>query len=85
MQVIITEQIAGALKVMKDIPDNLRKRFDAMAPKDGGLALTLSEDEAMALTELVQWHIRSDDSGRPTPDTQPYAELIRLVDEAQFG
>ena len=85
MHVIITQQIAGALKAMKDIPDNLRARFDAMTPKDVGLALTLTEDEAMALTELVQWHIRSDDSGKATPETQPYADLIRLVDEAQFG
>lgn len=86
MQVEITQEIVDALSKVHDTPDVLQKRFDALAPNgNGGYTLTLTEDEATALTELVQWHIRSDDSGMATPETAPYAELIRRVDAAQFG
>lgn len=86
MQVTITKPIVDALKRVHDIPDELQKRFDAIAEAgNGSYTLKLTEDEATALTELAQWHIRSDDSGKATPDTAPYAELIRLVDAAQFG
>jgi len=86
MQVEITQDIVEALKKVHDTPDVLQKRFDAIAPSgDGKYTLKLTEDEATALTELVQWHIRSDDKGECTPETAPYAELIKRVDAAQFG
>ena len=86
MQVVITKDIADALKKVHDIPDVLQKRFDALADSgNGDFTLRLTEDEAIALTELAQWHIRSDDTGKATPETAPYAELIRRVDAAQFG
>lgn len=86
MQVTITQAIKDCLARVQDVPDVLQRRFDAIAPAaDGAFTLTLNDDEAMALTELVQWHIRSDERGQPTPETAPFAELIRRVDDAQFG
>ncbi len=86
MQVTITQAIKDALGKVHDVPDVLQRRIDAIAPGEGGsYTLKLSDDEAIALTELVQWHIRSDETGRPTSETEPYAELIRRVDAAQFG
>jgi len=86
MQVEITEEIVNALRKVHDVPDVLQKRFDAIAPSgNGSYTIRLTEDEATALTELVQWHIRSDDKGNCTPETAPYAELIKRVDAAQFG
>ncbi len=86
MQVTITQAIKDALTRVHDVPEVLQRRFDAIAPAaDGTFSLKLTEDEAIALTELVQWHIRSDDDGKPTPETAPYADLIRRVDDAQFG
>jgi hypothetical protein len=86
MQVTINKSIVDALKKVHDIPDVLQHRFDAIAEAgNGSYTLKLTEDEAIALTELAQWHIRSDDAGKCTPETAPYAELIRRVDAAQFG
>lgn len=85
MQITVTQPIAAVLKVLGNVPDNLRARFDAMAQSDGGHTLTLSEDDAMALAELAQWHMRTDPAtGRPTPETAPFGELIALIDQAQL-
>lgn len=47
--------------------------------------LKLSEDEAMELSELLQWHVRTDPStGKPTPETAPYAVVIQAIADAQF-
>jgi hypothetical protein len=85
MQIRITAAMKSALAQIGHVPDNLRARFDAMAPADGGYALTLSEDDGTALAELVQWHIKTDAAtGKPTPETQPFDDLIRLIDAAMF-
>ena len=85
MQITVTPAIAGALTTLKDVPDNLRARLDAMTKGDGGQTLQLSDDDATALAELVQWHTRTDPiTGKPTSETAPFAELVRLIDEAQL-
>ena len=85
MQITVTAAMAAALKTLHDVPDNLRSRLDAMTNADGGFGLKLSEDDATALAELVQWHIRTDPAtGNPTRETAPFAELVHLIDEAQF-
>ena len=85
MQITVSSRIATALKTLHDVPDNLRARLDAMAEADGGFSLKLSEDEATALAELLEWHIRTDPAtGKPTRETAPFEELVRLIDEAQF-
>lgn len=85
MQVRLTQAIVDALRTLKDVPDGLRSRFDAMTKNDGGHILKLTDDEGMALAELLQWHIRTDPAtARPTKETAPFAELVRLIDEAQL-
>ncbi len=86
MEVPVTQAIVDALKRIQHVPDNLRARFDAIRESgDGGYVLTLSDDDATALAELVQWHIRTDPAtGKPTPETAPYDDLIQRIDEAQF-
>ena len=87
MRIAITESIKQALDGIGHVPDNLRQRFDAAspAPGGGGYLLTLSEDDATELAELVQWHVKTDPATlKPTPETAPYAELIRLIDDAQL-
>jgi hypothetical protein len=38
----------------------------------------------MELSELLQWHVRTDPaSGKPTPETAPFADLIARIAEAQ--
>ena len=86
MDVPITQPIVDALKHLSHVPENLQRRLDAIAKAEGGWVLKLSEDDAMALAELMQWHIKTDPaSGKPTPETAPYDDLVRRLDEAQFG
>jgi hypothetical protein len=86
MQIRISQPIKDALDRIGHVPDNLRARLGAMTPAgDGSYTLKLSEDDATALAELVQWHIKTDPaSGRATAETQAYEDLIRLIDAAQF-
>jgi hypothetical protein len=86
MQILITQSIKQALDGIGHVPDNLRQRFDAVTPAPGGYTLTLSEDDATALAELVQWYIKTDPAtGKPTAATQPFSDLIGLVDAAMFS
>jgi hypothetical protein len=85
MELRITKAMAEALKTLGHVPDDLKQRLAAIAPSGDGFALKLSDEDAMALAEVVQWHIRTDPAtGKPTAETAPYAEMIRLIDEAQF-
>jgi len=86
MDVRITQAIVDALKKVAHVPDGLQKRIDAITPADGGFVLALSEDDAMALAELMQWHIKTDpSSGNLTPESAPYQQMIERIDEAQLG
>lgn len=85
MQIVVTQAIHDALKGIKNAPDNLRVRIDAMTRADGGYALKLSDDDATAMAELVQWSMRTDpDTGKATTQSAPFEELIALIDAAQF-
>jgi hypothetical protein len=85
MQVQITQPIVDALKTLHDVPDELRARIDGIAKADGGYSIKLSEDEATAMAELAQWHIKTDPAtGKPTGQSAPFNDLIRLIDEAMF-
>ncbi len=87
MKIAIDQSIHDALKRIGDVPDNLKARFDGIqAAGAGNYTLTLSEDDATALAELVQWYIKTDSAtGKPTPQSAPFNELIRRIDEAQFA
>lgn len=87
VQLPITQDIVDALKTLDhNVPDGLLARIAAVTPAAGGFVLKLSEDEAMALAELVQWQIMDDPAtGKPSAVSAPFKELIRLIDEAQFG
>ncbi len=85
MQIRITPAIRDALARVHDVPDNLGARIAAITADGNAFTLQLSDDDATALAELVQWHIKSDPAtDRPTPETKPYDDLIRLIDQAMF-
>ncbi len=88
MTIILSQALLDALKAAKHIPPDVQRRIDVVRPEATAAApsyrLQLSEDEGMELSELLQWHVRTDTAtGRPTPETAPYAEVIRLIGEAQ--
>ncbi len=86
MQILITQSIKQALDGIGHVPDNLQQRLAAASPAPGGYMLTLSEDDATALAELVQWHVTTDPAtGKATAATQPFMDLIGLIDAAMFS
>ena len=89
MNISLTIEMLEALKKAKHIPPDVQKDIDAAQPEPGAspprYRLHLSEDEATELSELVQWHVRTDPAtGKATVDTAPYADLIRLITDAQL-
>ncbi len=87
MRILLSQAMLDALKKAKHIPPDVQKRVDAVKPEPGSppaYGLSLSEDEGMELSELLQWHVRTDPAtGRPTADTAPYADVIARISEAQ--
>ena len=83
MKIPLTAAMLNALKQAKHVPPDVQQKIGSIVPKEGTYQLHLSEDEGMELAELLQWHVRTDPAtGKPTADTTPYAEIIRLIGEA---
>jgi hypothetical protein len=85
MNIRLTAAMLDALKKAKDVPPDVQREIDAVRPGQGVFELRLSEDEGMELAELLQWHVRTDPAtGKPTAETAPFAEIIRVIGEAQL-
>ncbi len=85
MNIPLTGAMLNALKQAKHIPPDVQKEIDGANANSGGYRLHLSDDEGMELAELLQWHVRTDPAtGQPTADTAAYADIIRLIGEAQL-
>jgi len=85
MNILLTVAMLEALKRAEHVPPDVQKEIATVAPAGGTYRLHLSDDEGMELAELLQWHVRTDPAtGMPTAATAPYAEIIRLIGEAQL-
>jgi hypothetical protein len=88
VKILVSQAMLDALKSAKHIPPDVQKRIDAVKPEAGSpptYQLELSEDEGMELSELLQWHVRTDPAtGRPTADTAPFADIIARIAEAEL-
>jgi hypothetical protein len=85
MNLNLTQPMLDALKHATHIPPDVQKEIDGVRAEGGAYRLRLSDDEGMELAELLQWHVRTDPAtGKPTVETAPYAEIIRLIGEAQI-
>jgi hypothetical protein len=89
MEIRISQPMLDALHHAGHVPEDLKRCVDAIAPVAGAtppeFRLVLSDDEAMELSELLQWSVRSDPStGNPTAETEPYAAIIQAISNQQF-
>ena len=89
MEIRLNQEMFDALKQAKHIPSDVQKDIDAARPEPGvsppRYRLHLSDDEAMELSELLQWHVRTDPAtGQASVETAAYADLIRLIMETQL-
>jgi hypothetical protein len=88
VKIVLSQAMLDALKKAKHIPPDVQQRIDAVKPEPGSppvYALALSEDEGMELSELLQWHVRTDPASlKPTADTAPFADIIARITEGQL-
>jgi hypothetical protein len=85
VEIRLSQEMLDALKRAKHIPPDVQKKIDGAKMEGGGHRLHLSDDEGMELSELLQWHVRTDPAtGGATAETAPYADVIRLISEAQL-
>lgn len=84
MDVHLTEAMLAALRATPEIPDNLLARVTG-ARRDGPRAvLTLSEDEAMAMTEMCQWYIRKDpQTGQLNDRARMFEAIVNAIYDAE--
>jgi hypothetical protein len=87
VKILLSQAMLDALKTAKHIPPDVQQRIDRVKPEPGSpptYRLQLSEDEGMELSELLQWHVRTDSgTGQPTAVTKPYADVIARIAETQ--
>ncbi len=89
MQIELSQGMLDALKRAQHVPPDVQKRIEAAKPEPGvapaRYRLHLSDDEAMELSELLQWHVRTDPAtGKPTAESAPYADVIGRIAESQL-
>ena len=85
MEIGISLAMLEALKSAKHVPPDVQKEIDGARAEGGVIRLHLSEDEGMELSELLQWHVRTDPAtGQPTAETAPYAAIIARIAEQQL-
>jgi hypothetical protein len=88
VRILLSQAMLDTLREAKHIPPDVQKRIHAVKPEPESrpaYGLTLSEDEGMELSELLQWHVRTDaGTGQPTAETKPRADVIARIAEAQL-
>jgi hypothetical protein len=83
IQVRLIHPMHSALRDTPEIPDDLLARVNG-ARKDGaGWIMTLSEDEAMAMTEMCEWYIRKDPAtGQLGEKAKLFQAIVDAIDQA---
>lgn len=83
MQVRLTEPLLAALRETPEIPDNLLARVNGARQDGAQWVVTLSDDEAMAMTEMCQWYIRKDpQTGQLNEKARRFQAIVDAIDEA---
>ncbi len=86
MEVRMTPQMLDMLKRTPELPDNLRSRVEAAATEGENFAVTLDDDEAMAMTELCEWYVKKDPAtGELTESGKIYDAIIETIDDANVS
>ncbi len=85
MEVRLTQEMLTAVKQTPELPDNLRARV-SKATADGDMfLLTLDQDEQMAMTEVCEWHVRTNpDSGDLTEQGRLFDNIIQAIIDADL-
>ncbi len=84
MHVRLTDPMLSALREAPEIPDNLLARVNGAGKDGGGWVMTLSEDDAMAMTEMCQWYVRKDPTtGQLNEKAKTFEAIVNAIYEAE--
>jgi hypothetical protein len=73
-----------ALKSADETPDALVPAIAGVQPDGKGFVLTLSGNQAIAMTEMCEWHIRTDPkTGKVSAATKVWDDIVRAVQHAE--
>lgn len=84
MNVRLTEPQRTALRQVPEIPDNLLARVNAAGRDGDAFVLALTEDQAMAMTEMCQWYIRKDPTtGQLGAQARLFEGIVNAIYDAE--
>lgn len=84
IQVSLTPDMLAALKSAQETPETLVQAIAAVKPAGKGFALALTGNQAIAMTEMCEWHIRTDPkTGKVSAATKVWDDIIRAVQDAE--
>ncbi|UCG87703.1 MAG: hypothetical protein JSW71_03905 [Gemmatimonadota bacterium] len=85
MKVRMTAEMLTGLKQMPELPADLVTAVNESRPLGDFFLVQLSDDEAIELTEMCQWYIKSDPvTGQLTEKAEVFDSIVAAIDEAQF-
>jgi len=85
MKVRMTAEMLTGLKQTPELPEDLRAALDGARSHGDAFLVELSDDEAIELTEMCQWYIKSDPAtGQLTEKAEVFDSIVAAIDEAQF-
>jgi len=81
----MTAEMLIGLKQTLELPEDLRMAIERVRSHGDAFLVDLSDDEAVELAELCQWHIRRDPVTRQlTEKAEIFDSIVAVIDEAQF-
>jgi len=84
IEVPITSEMLTALKSADETPDTLVQAIAGVKPAGQGFTLRLTGDQTIAMTEMCEWHVRTDPkTGKVSAATKVWDDIIRAVQEAE--
>ena len=84
IEVPLTADMLTALKSADETPDALVTAFAGVKASGTGFVLTLTGDQTIAMTEMCEWHVRTDPkTGKVSAATKVWDDIIRRVQEAE--
>ena len=84
IDVPLTGDMLTALKGADETPDALVPAIAGVKADGKGYVLSLSGNQAIAMTEMCEWHIRTDpNTGKVSAATKVWDDIIRAVQQAE--
>ena len=84
IQVPLTQEMLAALQSATEMPETLVQAIAGVKADGKSVVLTLNNNQAIAMTEMCEWHVRTDPkTGKVTAATRVWDDVIRAIQHAE--